>query len=320
MQLLLKVTAGPHSGQKILLRSGQVARVGRTEWADFSFPRDGQLADVHFAVRCDLSSAQVRALAADVPLLVNEQQVREAALQAGDTIRAGKSTFVVAFDGQAAAGAMSPAAGIGGAAAGAATGDGQPAGGNQKQEPTAVSIAEELELAGEPAAIAKQVATGPELVAALTTAEMFAKAVRVQAHILPKRLAVWWGVNAVRELALADFPPTETAAVDAAAEWAIDPSESRRRDAESAAGATKYNGPGSWLAMAVFWSGGSLSAPHLPEVPPDDKLTGQGVTNSLMIAATYQAPLEAKNRYRAMLATAIKIASGEIPIPEAEKK
>jgi hypothetical protein len=319
MQLLLKVTAGPHTGQKVLLRSGQVARVGRTEWADFSFPRDGQLADVHFAVRCDLNSAQVRSLAVDVPLLVNEQQVREAALQAGDTIKAGKSTFVVAFDGQEAAKTMSAAAGLGGAEAGVATGDGQPAGPGKKAEPTALEIAEELELAGEPAAIAKTVATGPDLVAALAAAEMFAKAVRVQAHILPKRHAVWWGVNAVRELALADFPPTETAAVDAAAEWVIDPSESRRRDAEAAAGATKYSGPGSWLAMAAFWSGGSLAAPHLPEVPPDDKLTGQGVTNSLMIAATYQAPLLAKSRYRAMLATAVKVASGEIPIPEAEK-
>jgi hypothetical protein len=319
MQLLLKVTAGPHTGQKILLRSGQVARVGRTEWADFSFPRDGQLADVHFAVRCDLSSAQVRSLAVDVPLLVNEEQVREAALQAGDTIRAGKSTFVVAFDGQAAGGSVAPAAGIGGAAAAVASGDGKLASQDQKPEPTAVEIAEQLELAGEPAAIAKTVATGSELVAALAAAEMFAKAVRVQAHLLPKRLAVWWGVCAVRDLALADFPETEIAAVDAAAQWAIDPAESRRRDAEAAAGATKYSGPGSWLAMAAFWSGGSLSAPHLPEVPPDDKLTGQGVTNSLMIAATYQAPLEAKNRYRAMLATAKKIASGEIPLPEAEK-
>lgn len=320
MQLLLKVTAGPHTGQKILLRSGQVARVGRTEWADFSFPRDGQLADVHFAVRCDLSSAQVRSLAADVPLLVNEQQVRESALQAGDTIRAGKSTFVVAFDGQAAAGSAEQTAGLGGAIAGAAAGGGQAAGASQKQEPTAVQIAEELELAGEPAAIAKTVATGPELVAALAAAEMFAKAIRVQAHILPKRHSVWWGVCAVRELALADFPETETAAVDAAAAWVADPAESRRRDAEAAAGATKYSGPGSWLAMAAFWSGGSLAAPHLPEVPPDDKLTGQGVTNSLMIAATYQAPLEAKNRYRAMLATALKVASGKIPLPEAEKK
>jgi hypothetical protein len=320
MQLLLKVTAGPHTGQKILLRSGQVARVGRTEWADFSFPRDGQLADVHFAVRCDLNAAQVRSLAADVPLLVNSQQVREAALQAGDTIQAGKSTFVVAFDGRDAAGATAQNVAIGVAMAGALAVDGQPAGAHQQPEPTAVQIAEELEFAGDAAALAKTVATGPELVAALATAEMFAKSVRVQAHILTKRLAVWWGVCAVRDLALADFPPTEIAAVDAAAAWAIDPSESRRRDAEVAAGATKYNGPGSWLAMAAFWSGGSLAAPHLPEVAPDDKLTGQGVTNSLMIAAVYQVPGQAKARYRAMLATAVKVASGEIPLPDANGK
>ena len=44
MQLTLQITAGPHAGRKVLLRSGQIARIGRTEWADFSFPRDADLA------------------------------------------------------------------------------------------------------------------------------------------------------------------------------------------------------------------------------------------------------------------------------------
>src|SRR5215468_5508633 len=105
MQLTLQITTGPHAGRKVLLRSGQVARVGRTEWADFSFPRDVELADVHFAVQCQLSGARLRKLAADRPLELNSQEVSEAELQPGDVIRAGQSSFQVAFDGQTSPGA-----------------------------------------------------------------------------------------------------------------------------------------------------------------------------------------------------------------------
>src|SRR6185295_9806081 len=129
MQLTLQITTGPHAGRKVLLRSGQVARVGRTEWADFSFPGDADLADVHFAVQCQLSGARLRKLAADRPLAVNAQEVSEAELQPGDIIQAGQTSFQVAFDGQTvpagnnrtiAGGAVAAAVAIGGVAAVAA--------------------------------------------------------------------------------------------------------------------------------------------------------------------------------------------------------
>src|SRR6187549_1232845 len=100
MQIRLQVTDGPEAGRKVLLRSGQVARIGRTEWADFSFPRDADLADVHFAVQCQLHGARLRKLAPDRNLSVNSQEVNEVELQPGDTIQAGQSAFVVGFDGQ----------------------------------------------------------------------------------------------------------------------------------------------------------------------------------------------------------------------------
>src|SRR5262245_3604588 len=102
MQLTLQITAGPHAGRKVLLRSGQVARIGRTEWADFSFPRDAELADVHFAVQCQIHGAKLRKLALDRTLSVNGEELAEVELKAGDTIQAGQSAFVVAFDGQTA--------------------------------------------------------------------------------------------------------------------------------------------------------------------------------------------------------------------------
>ena len=68
--------------------------------------------------------------------------------------------------------------------------------------------------------------------------------------------------------------------------------------------------------MAAFWSGGSIVPAELNAVPPDDKLTGQAVTSSLMIAAVSGDPTKAKERYRSFLAKAPDIASGKIPLPE----
>jgi hypothetical protein len=318
MQLALQITTGPHTGRKVLLRSGQVARIGRTEWADFSFPRDGELADVHFAVQCSLQGARVRQLAPDRPLLVNAQPITELELKPGDTIQAGKSSFVVAFDGQSAA-APSPATVAAATAAPAvpkaAAAVTATVGAASEPEPTASEIAQHLELSEDAAAIAATVKTGPELVAALAARGQFAKAVRVQGHLLPKRLAVWWGICCVDESCGA-LPTAEAAARDAAYRWVEQPGEGRGRTAEAAAAKTKYDGPGSWLAMASFWSGGSVAPPEMAAVPPDDKLTGQAVTSSLMIAAVFGDPSQAKQRYQAFLAKAPQVASGAIPLPE----
>jgi len=320
MQLTLQITTGPHAGRKVLLRSGQVARVGRTEWADFSFPRDAELADVHFAVQCQLSSARLRKLAADRPLAVNSQEVSEAELQPGDVIQAGQSSFQVAFDGQtslagdkrivtgtAAAAATSAAVAAGGAAAQGETDD---------KQPTAKEIAEYLELGEGELAVAATVKTGPEFVTALASAGELAQAVRVQAHLLPKRECVWWGILCVEEVCGDGLPQVEAAARDSARTWVEDPSESHRRQCDAAAGKTKLDGAGGWLAMAAFWSGGSLMPPDLAPVAADERLTGQAVTNSLMIAAVSGDATKGMARHRSFLAKAAAVAGGQIPLPE----
>src|SRR5262245_8879035 len=316
MQLTLQITTGPHAGRKVLLRSGQVARIGRTEWADFSFPRDADLADVHFAVQCQLHGARLRKLALDRSLAVNSQEVNDAELKPGDTIQAGQSAFVVDFDGLAAQRADSPAAAVSATAIGVATAAAAAPLSAEQREPTAEEIARHLQLADEHVAVANTVNTGPELVAALAAQEAFAKAVRVQAHLLPKRHAVWWGISCVDETCSEMMSEAEAAARDAAFAWVEEPKESARRNCEVVAAKTKFDGPGSWLAMAAFWSGGSIAPEEMGEVSPDEKLTGQAIASSLMIAAVSGDATKAKARYRAFLAKAPDVASGKLPLPE----
>jgi hypothetical protein len=304
----------------VLVRSGQVARIGRTEWADFSFPRDGELAEVHFAVQCQLHGAKVRKLAAEGRLTVNSQDVNEADLQPGDTIEAGQSAFVVVFDGQGAERGSGTTGTVTGTVMSLGTAVGfvavEGAGAAQEREPTALEIAEELQMADEHVALARTVKTGPEFVAALAAAGALAKAVRVQAHLLSKRQCVWWGVLCVEDACAEALSEPEANAKLAAREWLEEPGENRRRRCESAAGKTKLDGPGSWLAMGAFWSGGSIAPEEMGEVAPDDKLTGQAISSSLMIAAVTGDATKAKDRYRAFLAKAPDVASGRIPLPE----
>jgi pSer/pThr/pTyr-binding forkhead associated (FHA) protein len=93
MRVLLTVDSGPFEGRKILLQPGQSLKIGRTEWADFAVPHDAHMSGLHFAVRCERSDCTLEDLRSTNGTLVNGQPVKQAALQDGDTIRAGRTQF-----------------------------------------------------------------------------------------------------------------------------------------------------------------------------------------------------------------------------------
>lgn len=319
MLLTLEITGGPHAGEKIRVRTGQIARIGRTAWADFSLGRDSALADVQFAVDCRAGGAHLRNLA-DLPVAIDGKPVRDAALKSGDRITAGQSEFLVVFDGAPASAAASPSitaslsSGLAftGAAAALATASAAPV----DDRPTPAEIAERLKLGDEALAWAQPLTDPQQLVAQLTKQKKFAKAIRLQAHLLERRQAVWWGVVCVRETCAPALPPIELAAADMAAEWVADPNESRRRAAEHAAGRTPLSAPGGWLATAVFWSGGSLVPPDMAAVPPDELLLGQAITNALLIASSFADPKQTEKRYTRFLELGVQAAAGGLPPPE----
>ena len=53
MQVILQAIDGPAAGTRFAMRRGQIARIGRTAWADFSVPADAAMAEVHFALEYD---------------------------------------------------------------------------------------------------------------------------------------------------------------------------------------------------------------------------------------------------------------------------
>ena len=82
---------------------------------------------------------------------------------------------------------------------------------------------------------------------------------------------------------------------------------------ENAANVAGFGTPAGCLALAAFWSGGSLSAPNLPPVPPKDELTGTAVAGAIMLASII-ATAGAEPAKAKFLTLGADVASGRVKV------
>ena len=310
MRITLQVISGSEAGRKVHLKSGQTAQIGRTQWADFSFPGDAAMSEVHFALECTLHGGRLRDLGSAEGTWLNGKRISTAEVNHGDEIKAGTTSLRLIVGGESLDSIAS--ASLVGAAAAIDPLASEP---SPPPEITSAELCKYLDLNEDAQEIAKTQPQPKPFLAALIANEKLATALRVQAHLLPKPEAVWWTHLCIAD-ACGTLPAEEAAALSAAREWAIEPHEDNRRAAESAAAATKCEGPGSWAALAATWSGGSLAPPGAPEVPPDERLTGQAIASALMIAAYHGDPLQARKRQRDFLRQGQDIADGKVKLPQ----
>ncbi len=303
MQVILEATGGPAAGTKIVVRRGQVVRVGRTKWADCPIEADASMSDVHFAMQYDGPVCRLRDLS-DGNTTVNGVQSSQADLHTGDEITAGQTTFSVLVEGEP----VSVCAVVD--AAMSETTDAAAAPEEAAPKPqTAADYCRHLELSEEAQPLLTDQQAPAEFLDLLTQREFFPDAVRFLAFWLPKPAAVEWGCRAVQGVLGEQLSPQENDALQLAGKWANEPSEENRRAAGAAAEAADFSGPPSWVALGAFWSGGSLAPPDLPEVPPGEGLTAQAITGALMMAAPHGDPSKATDRYRGFLAAGKELAA-----------
>ena len=93
MQAVLEVTAGPHSGQQIVLSPGVPVRIGRTPKADYVVAEDTFLSGAHFYVEWSGDQCIVRDLNSSNGTFLNGTRLSEGILHEGDIITAGQSSF-----------------------------------------------------------------------------------------------------------------------------------------------------------------------------------------------------------------------------------
>jgi hypothetical protein len=150
-----------------------------------------------------------------------------------------------------------------------------------------------------------------EFLDALIAHERFADAIHFLAHAIPKREAVWWGCLCIKLAGGENLSPKELAALTAAVRWALRPEEEYRAAAKEPAKAAGLGVPAGNLALAVQFSGGSLTPPGLPEVPPKPTLTAQSVAGAIKLAAVTAPPEKIELMFRQFLALGIGIARGK---------
>ena len=174
-----------------------------------------------------------------------------------------------------------------------------------------VALLPRLELEPDVAGLLAGIETAAEGVDKLEAAGFRNDAIRLSAHALPKREAVWWLCMCARAVPDPALPAPDMAALVAAEAWVRKPGqESLRRAAWEAAQKSGFRSPEAWAAVAAFWTGGSMSPEGQPVVPPAEHLTGVAVSGGVVLAAVRGQPGRADARLERFLASARDIAGG----------
>jgi hypothetical protein len=174
-------------------------------------------------------------------------------------------------------------------------------------EPATKSVAtlrplcERAKLGEEAKALLKDEHTPRQFLELVIGKELFLDAIRFLAYALPKREAVGWGCLCVRH-SLGTEDASKISETQVAAErWVSNPDEGNRRAAKAAVDKEGLDSPSAFLALAAFFSGGSMVPANLAPVAPPDHGTPQFVAGAVMVSAVKSQPEKAPEKYRVFL-------------------
>jgi len=180
--------------------------------------------------------------------------------------------------------------------------------------------AQEVTVLYEPSEAAVQLSdadtTPARFVDLLFDAELFDDAIMFLAYALPKREAVWWGIACARDVAPDDLPEEGVAALQAAEAWLSDPTDENRRNSFEAAKAATYDTPPGCIALAVFFSEGSLSPADCPPVPVGEGFCARTTAAAILLSSLQVAPDDVAAKAKAFALSGIEAARSIAPWDE----
>ena len=152
--------------------------------------------------------------------------------------------------------------------------------------------------------------TPASYIGGLSKAGLFPDAVKFTAQVLGAKKSVAWAAACVRELG-AETGQTEQqkAALAAAQQWLTDANEEARRAAQKAADAAKISTPEGCIAIAAFFSEGSIAPPHVDSVPPPRNVASKIAAGGILLAVVKE-PKTASERFQRCLELGLQ----EIPV------
>ncbi len=173
---------------------------------------------------------------------------------------------------------------------------------------TAATVCMDLELDEEARKLLRDNIRPAEFLDALIAKELWIDACRFLALALPKREAVWWSIQCAK--LGPEQTPEGTAALQAAEKWVLEMTEEHRRPCQALSETAGIGTPAGLAALAVFVSGGSISAPDLPAVLPPHHMTGTVVGNAAIMAALLPKPADSVEKFPKLVAIGVEVAKG----------
>jgi hypothetical protein len=134
------------------------------------------------------------------------------------------------------------------------------------------------------------------------------EAVRVLAHALPPRGAVWWGWGCAKQAAGDEVPDGVRACLEATEAWLAEPTDVRRRAAGAVGNEAKDASPASMAAMAVLLAEGSTSPPELPHTDPPPHVSAKLASGAVGLAALGDDPETVGPRLERFLKQGMEVA------------
>jgi Family of unknown function (DUF6931) len=171
---------------------------------------------------------------------------------------------------------------------------------------TNLEIAKAAGLSGEAMPLVRDDQKPQECAETLAEKGMFADAISLIAYAREPVRAIAWGRDCVKQLPPPEPPKTPDHSLAAVEAWLEAPDEDKRRAAQAAAEESGDSKASDLLALAVFFSGGSIADPDAPPADPPPFVTNKLVAGCVQLASVGFAPEQNAERFR----TAIRLAKG----------
>jgi hypothetical protein len=172
-------------------------------------------------------------------------------------------------------------------------------------------IANEANLSEEARALIKEDIGPSRYVDLLESQGLFKDAILFLTHGFPIQLTIKWGCSCSRELLSIQQIEKCKASLQAADSWLEAPGDQTRWDARNAAEKSNMSSPVDLIAMAAFFSGGSIAPPEAPATFPPPYLASKLAGGAIQMVVVSQYPEKSADRYRRTLQISREIVKGE---------
>ncbi len=262
MEVRLTIQNGPQKGSSVLLRSGQLVRFGRTNWADCAFPYDSALADIHFSLETSARGVILIDLSRGRGTQVDGEPVKQRQLLSNQKIQAGSLEFLVEFE-------AAPAS-IFGTLPGQDPSQPPPV-------PEARTICAHATLSPGAKSLLEDGIKVTEFLLKLVDKKLWADAWSVLVALMGKSRLVGWSAREFTLLRGESLSTTEQELLSATTAWGADPTAENLSPVRSRVESDEQSTAAAWVALAAVWSGESLTAPGTPVIAPAPGLTAKAL-------------------------------------------